>query len=251
MSVRQFGKPGLVAQALAASTLLSVGLYVYAAVVKGGSGYFYLVWNLFLGALPLLFAWLLLLLLRRRAWSSWSGIGLSILWLGFLPNSFYMVTDYIHLQEVGQADLLFYVVMFTSFIVTALIFGYTSLFLVQSELRKRLPAINTIRTVAIILLVCSFAIYLGRDLRWNTWDVIFNPGGLLFDVSDRFLSPSSYRGMLGTTGLFMLLLSTMYFVIWRFMQVLPATATPVRSAILKHDERDYQASTSPGHKRRR
>ncbi len=246
MSARPFGKTGLVAHALALSTLTSVGLYLYADAFKSGSYYFYLVFNLFLAMLPLLFAVLLVRMLRHRAWSSWPGIGLSALWLGFLPNSFYMVTDYIHLPEVASSDLLFYVVLFTSFIATGMFFGYTSLYLVHRELRRRLPHTSTLRVLAVVLLLCSFAIYIGRDLRWNTWDVILNPGGLLFDVSERFLSPEGYGSMVETTGLFMALLSTMYFVIWCCVTAVAATVTPVRSAILETNERQISA----GHRRR-
>jgi uncharacterized membrane protein len=221
----RFSTVGLVGQALAASTLLSLALMTYAIAFKSGSYYVYLVWNLFLAVLPLVFAYLLVQLLRRHPWSSWTGIGLSILWLGFLPNSFYMVTDYIHLPEVAPEDLLFYVVLFTSFIASGLFFGYASLYLVHRELRKRLPPPTVIRSLFVILLLCSFAVYLGRDLRWNTWDVLFNPGGLLFDISERFLSPAGYGDMLETTGLFLLLISTMYFVIWRFMQAATASVT--------------------------
>jgi uncharacterized membrane protein len=152
----------LTGQALAASTLLSLALMVYAITFKSGSYYMYLVWNLFLATLPLAFAWLLLMLLRRHPWSSWTGIGLSILWLGFLPNSFYMVTDYIHLQEISRDDLLFYVVLFTSFITSGLFFGYASLYLIHRELRKRLPPASVIRSLFIIFLLCSFAIFGSR-----------------------------------------------------------------------------------------
>jgi len=241
MSARPFDKTGLLARALALSTLVSVGLYLYADLFKSGSYYFYLDWNLFLAMLPLLFASLLVRLLRQQAWSSWPGIGLSVLWLGFLPNSFYMVTDYIHLPEVGNADLLFYVVLFTSFIATGLFFGFASLVMVHRELRRRLPAPSARRVVGLVLLLCSFAIYLGRDLRWNTWDVVFNPGGLLFDISERFLNPQGYGNMIETTLLFMVLLSSMYFVIWSCVRVMAGPITSVKSAILENNERQISA----------
>jgi uncharacterized membrane protein len=67
--------------------------------------------------------------------------------------------------------------------------------------------------VAITLLLCSFAIYLGRDLRWNSWDILINPGSLLFDVSDRFLHPGAHPRTFVTTLTFFVLLGTFYIVV--------------------------------------
>lgn len=182
--------------------------------------YEYLLWNLFLAWLPLVFAAILVRLLPHRAWLSAWPITLSVLWLSFLPNSFYMVSDYIHLQEIQRADILFDVVMFTSFIFVGLAVGFTSLLLVHRELARRFSPKVTTRSVAFILLLCSYAIFLGRNLRWNTWDVILNPAGLLFDVSDRFIHPGSHPQMFLTTAAFFVLLSTLYAVVWQAVHLL-------------------------------
>jgi uncharacterized membrane protein len=174
----------------------------------------YLIWNLFLAWLPLIFAFWLVSILQRKLWSSWPAIGVSILWLAFLPNSFYMVSDYIHLREVSEHDLLYDAVMLTSFISVAVVLGICSVYLVHQEMIKR----HSLRTcnlwLAGTLLLCSFAIYLGRDLRWNSWDLLTNPGGLLFDISDRFMHPASYPEMFLTTGIFLLLISMLYGLAW-------------------------------------
>jgi uncharacterized membrane protein len=174
----------------------------------------YLIWNLFLAWLPLLFAWWLVSILQRKLWSSWQALGVSALWLAFLPNSFYMISDFIHLREVSEADLLFDAVMLTSFIFVAVILGVSSLYLVHREVIKRYSPSTSNAWLATVLLLCSYAIYLGRDLRWNSWDLLANPGGLLFDVSDRFLHPASYPEMFLTTGIFLLLLSVLYGLAW-------------------------------------
>lgn len=70
------------------------------------------------------------------------------------------------------------------------------------------------RWMALTLLICSFAIYVGRDLRWNSWDILTNPGGLLFDVSDRLLHPAAYPQMLVTVIAFFALLASMYSLVW-------------------------------------
>jgi uncharacterized membrane protein len=205
---------------LALSTLVNLGLFIAGAIWGVSLSYGYLVWNLFLAWLPLVFMALLLGQLKRRRWSSWPGIGLSLLWLSFLPNSFYIVSDFIHLQEAPKNEILYNAVLFTSFALNGLILGFVSLYLFHMELRKRLPSRTTRGVIAAILLLCSFAIYLGRDLRWNTWDVLVNPAGILLDLSNRFISPLSYPRMFITTGVFFVLLTTTYYVVWDIARTL-------------------------------
>jgi uncharacterized membrane protein len=98
-------------------------LYVYAAIRNESLAYNYLPWNLLLSWIPLLIAIRLTVLLRTKLWSSWEAMLTSLAWLIFLPNSFYMITDYVHLQDVRRFDLLYDTAMFTSFIFTGVIFG--------------------------------------------------------------------------------------------------------------------------------
>jgi uncharacterized membrane protein len=57
-------------------------------------------------------------------------------------------------------------------------------------------------------------------LRWNSWDVFTNPGGLLFDISDRLLHPSGYPQMFVTIISFFILLLSMYGLLWRGARLL-------------------------------
>ena len=211
--------------ALVASTLISVGLFGYGAWRNHSLDFGYLVWNLFLAWLPLVFAVRLVALLRHKLWSSWEGLGTSLLWLVFLPNSFYMISDFIHLQEVQRVDVLYDTFMFTSFIYTGVALGFSSLYLVHLQLRHRLSANLAAGWVAVTLFICSAAVYVGRDLRWNSWDVLTNPGGLLFDVSDRLQHPAAYPQMLVTIITFFILLASMYSLLWRGTRLVSRTGT--------------------------
>jgi len=164
-----------------------------------------------------MFAYRLLVTLRHQPWSSWQGIFLSMLWLGFLPNSFYMVSDFIHLHDVARVDYVFDAVMFTLFILNGLLLGYLSLLMVHVALRTRLRASATVWMLGGILLLCSFAIYLGRDLRYNTWDVLVNPAGILFDVSDNIVDPTAHPQAFTTTLTFFVFLTSVYWVIWHLL----------------------------------
>jgi uncharacterized membrane protein len=209
--------------ALAFSTLVSSGLFAYGAWRNHSLNYDYLFWDLLLAWLPLLFAIWLMRVLRHKRWSSWEALLASVLWLLFLPNSFYMISDFVHLQDVRSVDVLYDAIMFTSFIYTAVLLGFSSLYLIHLQLRRRLSANSALAWVALTLLLSSAAIYLGRDLRWNSWDVLTNPGGLLFDISDRLLHPSAYPQMFRTTISFFVLLGSMYSLLWSSARLLRRT----------------------------
>jgi uncharacterized membrane protein len=200
-------------------TCVSACLFAAGAISNHSLELWYLMWNLFLAWVPLFFVLWLLHMLRRKPWSSWEGICLSLLWLGFLPNSFYMVSDFIHLQDYQRMDLVFDTAMFASFVLTSLFLGYASLYLVHVELARRLKShVSAWLWISSILLLCSFAIYLGRDLRLNTWDILVSPPGILFDVSNVFLHPTAYGIAFTTTVTFFALLMSVYIVVWQFVR---------------------------------
>lgn len=208
------------ALALGFATLVAAGLLAFHAWQNHTFVLDFLLWNLFLAWVPLVLALYLASILRRKSWSSWEALIVSLLWLLFLPNSLYLVSDFIHIQDVASVNVVYDVVMFTSFIYTGLILGMSSLYLVHLELRARLRSGAAAWLIGLILLVCSFAIYLGRDLRWNTWDVLLSPAGLLFDVSERVLHPGTYPDMFVTVIGFFVLFASMYLVAWHSIKLL-------------------------------
>lgn len=121
MKRQQYGPWAKYLMALGVSTGVSLVLYAYAAIRNDSLAYSYLPWNLMLSWIPLLLAIRLTVVLRKKLWSSWEAMLTSAVWLIFLPNSYYMITDYVHLQDVHRFDLLYDTAMFTSFIFTGVI----------------------------------------------------------------------------------------------------------------------------------
>jgi uncharacterized membrane protein len=196
--------------ALAGSSLVSVILLFGNAHTVHSWEFAYLIWNLFLAWTPLFFTYWLLKVLRRKLWSSWEALLVTVIWLSFLPNSFYMISDFVHILEVPPARVLYLVVVFSSFIFNGVILGYLSLFQVHQELLKRLNKRTASILVGLVLMLCSFAIYLGHDLRWNSWDLLRDPGGILVDISNHVTNAIAYT----TTFSFFLLLGSLYVVVW-------------------------------------
>ncbi len=208
--------------AILVSNGVSLLLFVLRVIGAGNIGYWFMFWNLLLAWVPLGLSYLLVHQLRKRSWREPKLVGLTLLWLFFLPNSFYMVSDLIHLEQTGDIGMLFDVVMLMSFVWNGLLAGFLSLYMVHKALIKRRPHQQAHMLIAGILFIVSFAIYLGRSLRWNSWDVLSNPGGLLFDVSERVINPFTYPQAFVTTSTFFLLLGSMYLVIWQLVQTIQA-----------------------------
>ncbi len=214
-------RPGqLYACALIGLSVVSIGFFAAGVLRSGSFADWYLIWNLFLAWIPLLLAYLLVQQVRHQSWSSWPAIGLSLAWLLFLPNSFYMVSDFIHLHDIPRTHILFDSLMFSMFIITGLMLGNTSLYMVQTQLRRRISALYTGVLISGLLLLCSFAIYLGRELRWNSWDVLISPAGILFDVSERIIDPLAHPRAFSVTLMFFVFLTSLYWAVWIMIRAL-------------------------------
>jgi uncharacterized membrane protein len=214
--------------AIGLSTFVGVGLFFYSAAIGHSYQYSYLLWNLFLAWIPLLLAFRLVEVLKRKPWSSWEALFFSLLWIIFLPNSFYMISDFIHLQTAPYSEIVFFAITFASIIYTAVVLGFISLYLIHIELKKRLSEVDAAIVIAITVLICSVAIYIGRDLRWNSWDVLTNPGGIIFELTDQMFNPSFYAKAISIIGVFFILLGSMYILAYSGIRLISQKA-PIKN----------------------
>lgn len=186
--------------------------------------YWYLIWNLFLAGLPLVFSWLFYISSKKGIKFSIKNIVYLGLWLLFLPNSFYLVSDLVHLTESSDTWLVYDTVLFAVYALLGFIFGFLSLGIIHYRFNQRFSS-KTYYLVFGSLLLSGYAIYLGRYLRWNSWDVITNPFGLIFDVSSSFIHPYEYPLAFGTTLLFFTFLSIFYVFLWQTVRYVKSTVT--------------------------
>ncbi|MBP7820778.1 DUF1361 domain-containing protein [Candidatus Saccharibacteria bacterium] len=209
--------------AVVSLVLFALGLSVLRMFITASTEFWYLIWNLFLAIIPLVFAYLLYINTKKGMVCSWKNGFLFGLWLLFLPNAFYLVSDFVHLLESSQEMLLYDVVLFSAYAILGFVLGFISLGLIHFRFRQRSRQLSNF-VVFGSLFLCGYAIYLGRYLRWNSWDVVTNPFGIVFDVSRSIIDVSEYSKSLGTTVLFFVFLSCLYFVIWKAYLFAHATA---------------------------
>lgn len=177
--------------------------------------YNWMAWNLFLAWVPLVLSTWLVHILQVRIWTNWLPLLVSLAWLLFLPNTFYMVTDFIHLSPENRAEHVFDAIMLMSFAVNGLLIGFVSLYQVHRELARRLGEQVGVVFAPAVLIICSYAIYVGRFLRWNSWDVVVNAPSVLFEVTDVLFSAGTRQSLITTTFGFFALLASLYFVAWQ------------------------------------
>lgn len=199
---------------------VSVVLFGLRLIGAENARYWFMLWNLVLAWIAPLVAWHLSRRLQTTRWRNWKNVMITVLWLGFLPNSFYMVSDLIHVHQTGEVSIIFDAVLFTSFIFNGFIAGFMSVMLLHRQLLRRMKLAHSFLVVIGVFTLCGYAIYLGRVLRWNTWDALLHPTGLLFDVSDNILHPLDHPQSFVVTLSFSLLISSFYLLAWEFLQTL-------------------------------
>jgi uncharacterized membrane protein len=143
---------------------------------------FYLIWNLFLAWLPLLFALKACGLQEPGQTRTWKFAACATAWLLFFPNAPYIFTDLIHLTSRHRATVWTDLVLIALFAVTGLVLGFLSLYLMQSLVVRRMGRIAGWLFVGVSAGLGSLGIYVGRFLRWNSWDALINPLDLAHDV---------------------------------------------------------------------
>jgi len=155
-------------------------------IIKTDSIYYlFLVWNLFLACIPYLVTFLLGIKTTNR-FVFWLGF---TIWLAFLPNAPYILTDLQHIRISTLQTIWFDVLLILSFAINGMIIGFVSLQMMQKLLQAQFSKLKTHIIINATLLLCGFGIYLGRVLRWNSWDILQNPLAILSDIFKRVLFP--------------------------------------------------------------
>lgn len=173
---------------LMAGSLLASSLQSVRAELTGAPAFFFLHWNLFLAWVPYVLA-LTLAGLSRVGAPGWTLSAAGVVWLLFLPNAPYILTDFIHLGAVPGAPMWFDALLIGSFAATGLLLGLASLLLVHGVVAARLGSFAGWVLAIGSLALSSIGIYLGRFPRFNSWDVLTNPQGLVQVVLGRLADP--------------------------------------------------------------
>ena len=164
-------------------------LVAFRIVVTGSPFGLFLGWNLVLAAVPLAVS---TAIVRLDGAGARPGVlvALGAVWLLFLPNAPYILTDLVHLAPRGAVPFWYDLAVLLSAAGTGLLAGYVSLADVQGVVARRVGNAAAWAAATGVLFLSAFGVYLGRELRWNSWDIVTTPGALLADVAGRALDPT-------------------------------------------------------------
>lgn len=148
--------------------------------------FLFLGWNLILAWVPLGLLYLLPYFPRKR----WLQGAILTAWLLFFPNAPYLMTDLIHLRVRPGIPLWFDALLLFTFAYLGLILGIRALEGLRSYLREHYSRSWANAFTFATLLLSGLGIYLGRVLRWNSWDALLHPRGPILDTLALVHSPS-------------------------------------------------------------
>jgi uncharacterized membrane protein len=151
-------------------------------------GFGFLRWNLFLAWLPLALAYALSWA-AARTWAALAVPLIGAMWILFLPNAPYLITDLVHLRRyLTAANAL----TFGALALTGLLLAIKSVQLVQGVMERRFGARAGWRTAQVSALLAAIGVYIGRVHRWNSWSVISHPRAL---ADAAFNVPVGFRSL--------------------------------------------------------
>ena len=177
---------------LALSCLFSMAILVVRIGYTGRWAFSFLSWNLFLAFVPyVLTKWLVQhpLWIARR----WTFTAVFVVWLLFVPNAFYIITDLFHLHLSADVPLWFDLALLLSFAWNGLLFGILSVRQMERIVTVKWSLRYDWLFIYPVMALNAFGVYVGRYLRFNSWDVVTNPFGLAEDVLYLLMHPVLYR----------------------------------------------------------
>ena len=186
---------------------------VTARVIYTGSIHFvFLVWNLFLAIIPYAITHFLTV---KPSWiESKLKFGLAfVFWILFIPNTFYILTDLYHLNDQHNVPAWFDLLLIISFAWNGLMLGILSVRQMEKIVEAMLLYKNEILFLYPIMWLNAFGVYIGRYMRFNSWDVIANPLRLTGDIIEVLFHPIRYFNAWGMIMLFSVFMTIIYLMI--------------------------------------
>ncbi len=193
---------------------MSILLWIIRFLKSDSTVYASLNFNLFLAWIPAVFA-----LIAYNAYRKGSCLGAvialvcAVVWLLFFPNAPYLITDLVHLRPREDMPYWFDQILYMAFAFTGCYLGMVSLILMQSLVRRSLGAIISWLFALGSLVAGGFGIYIGRFLRFNSWDALLNPKPLVKEIFDWFRHPRSNSEAFIFALTFSLFFAAIYFVV--------------------------------------
>lgn len=141
-----------------------------------------IIWNLFLAFIPLVLSFYLFRPSAVRNLWWWT---LLLIFMAFLPNAPYILTDSIHIIELSQSDYPHWAIVFILIpqYILFICLGFEAYVISLVKLEQYLTNFIAPKYLTIVNAIahslCIVGVYLGRFERFNSWDFVTKPGTVL------------------------------------------------------------------------
>ena len=171
--------------------------------------YLFLVWNLFLAAIPYAITIYLVSIPKLNKITLLLAFGI---WLLFLPNAPYILTDMWHLRYNEPHIFWLDILLISAFAFNGMMLFYFSVTDMKTVLLKTLNKRKTSFIVTFVFFISAFGVYLGRFLRYNSWEILTNPKVLFIDIINMIVQPLGNKEVWLFTSLFGAFFSLGYWI---------------------------------------
>jgi uncharacterized membrane protein len=180
--------------------------------ITGDMTYLFLVWNLFLAFIP--FAITQWLPGNSRFMQSKMKMAVVLfVWLLFIPNSFYILTDLFHLDKFDSAPKWFDLLLIFSFAWNGIVLGILSIRRTEIILESITGRSFSLFIIFIVMWLNAFGIYIGRYLRFNSWDILTQPFSLFKEMFEVLFHPLRNKMEWGMIAVYAVSMTVLYITI--------------------------------------
>ncbi|QQG40637.1 MAG: DUF1361 domain-containing protein [Candidatus Levyibacteriota bacterium] len=151
---------------------------------------FWIATNILLAVLAVDFGWLAWKIKQTQLKPA-----LWFLWLLFVPNTMYMVTDLIHFQKqfnkvnASATDIAILILQYSILLLATLITFLLAMHPFEKTLIKKLKhPLYVSFAIFVVNFIIAFGIVIGRVQRTNSWEVFTNIGKVIQDSNNVFTS---------------------------------------------------------------
>ena len=190
------------------SAMFSIGLVLFRIVYTGHLLFLGMVWNLFLAFTPFaLSRWIYKNVSNRSKLVFFISMGI---WLLFIPNAFYIITDLFHLKQNPNCPLWYDLALLFSFAWNGLLLGIISVNQMEKMFTDVFNKNYQLLFIVPVMFLNSFGVYIGRFLRYNSWDIISNPVLLSKDIIYLIIHPFRNKVDWGMITCYAILMTLIY-----------------------------------------
>jgi uncharacterized membrane protein len=197
------------------ASAISIFLVIARVTVSDSTRHKNLIFNLFLAWIPFILSYVAYAVSWKRVFLYFVLPITAFLWLIFFPNAPYILTDLQHLaQESTSAPLWYDVIVMVWFAWTGMLLGLISLYLMHDIVQRTFGRAPGWIFVFVVSGLSSFGVYLGRFVRFNSWDILQDPKEIAVSLFGLVIDPS--LRLLAFTSLFTVFYLFVYLTLYSF-----------------------------------